>query len=186
MDLILGIDYELLYWINIKLSNGFFDIIMPMSRNKFFWAPVYLFLVTYLLINYPKVGWKIILSLILLIALSDQISSGLLKPIFNRVRPCNAENIKAYINVLIPCGVGKSMPSSHAANHFALATYLSIVMPDLSKKYIALFFIWAFLVSYAQVYVGVHFPLDVMAGGMVGIMIALGLAFLVSGQFKRA
>ncbi len=178
MEYILSVDYNLFYFINIKWSNSFFDTVMPYLRNKYFWAPLYLFIVSYLLVNHKREGGYLVVFLVLTVLVGDQISSALLKPLFGRLRPCNTENIVEYINVLVRCGGGKSFPSSHATNHFAVATLLigTIKYMKFSIRYLLIF--WALSISYAQVYVGVHFPLDIIFGGILGSSVGIVMSSL--------
>jgi membrane-associated phospholipid phosphatase len=75
--------------------------------------------------------------------------------------------------LLSGCSGSYSFTSSHAANHFGIATFVSITMYSTFRKWIWLFYLWAFFISYAQVYVGVHYPLDVLVGGLIGVVAAL-------------
>ena len=102
--------------------------------------------------------------IILLIIASDQLSSNFLKNVFDRLRPCNTlENI----NVLIHCSKSYSFPSSHAVNNFAVAYYFYRLFPNL--KWIL--FIVASLIALSRPYVGVHYPLDIIFGAFIGILI---------------
>lgn len=105
--------------------------------------------------------------------MSDYISASLIKPIFIRLRPCNNPYIKDIVHLIVPCGSGYSFPSSHAANHFALGVFAAITFNKIAKWVWIAGLLWAFSVAYAQVYVGVHFPGDVLAGAALGIIIAL-------------
>ncbi|MBS4028665.1 MAG: phosphatase PAP2 family protein, partial [Ignavibacteriales bacterium] len=109
-----------------------------------------------------------LLLLIPLIIFSDQLNSSLLKNIFERPRPCvSLENVR----LLVSCGSGYSFPSSHAVNNFAIATLLSMYF----RNYRILFFAFASLVAYSRVYVGVHYPSDIIAGALIGICCAYTL-----------
>jgi undecaprenyl-diphosphatase len=116
--------------------------------------------------------------LILTMTLSDQTSSNLIKKSVQRVRPCNHIELQAQIIPRIPCSRGYSFTSSHATNHFALASYLFFTL----GAYLLLFrwpiFVWAAIVSIAQVYVAVHFPLDIFFGGLLGLGIGSLCAYL--------
>ena len=163
-------DHKLFFLINNSMTNPFFDWIMPLLRNKYFWSPLYLFLVVFFIRDYGRQGYVIILFLLLTFAFADMSSSGLIKPIAKRLRPCNDPEITQLIS-RANCGSGFSFPSSHAANHFAIAMFLSTVFFKRWKWITAIAIVWAASISFAQVYVGVHFPLDVLAGGLLGSMI---------------
>ena len=105
------------------------------------------------------------------IGISDFISSKIIKPTIERPRPCHENSTIKNVRLLVGCGGGYSFTSSHATNHFAIATFLGLVLLPLFRFSFPLFLAWAGSISYAQVYVGVHFPLDVISGGIVGFLI---------------
>lgn len=165
-------DQALFSLINGQWQNDFFDVVLPYWRNKKTWIPLYLVLA--LVIGKDR-GFKtfwVLLVIGLTIALADQISSEWIKKTVERLRPCNEPNL-ANVRTLVHCGGGFSFTSSHATNHFALAMQLFLLFRLSWKKwqFIALF-VWAALISYGQVYVGVHYPLDVFAGAILGCFLA--------------
>ncbi len=176
---IIAIDEYLFNLFNNQWSNGFFDVIMPIWRNKVFWIPFYVFLLALVGFNFPKKLVPFFLMALLTIGISDTISSRLIKKTVKRDRPCRQANLVEDARVLVKCGGGFSFTSSHATNHFALATFfiLSIGFLFPYTKYI--FLLWAASISYGQVYVGVHFPFDVIMGGFIGAFIGylLGRTF---------
>ena len=114
-------------------------------------------------------------------ALSDYISASVFKDIFHRIRPCNNPALNEIAHVIVPCGGGYSFPSSHASNHFALAVFSAITLRPYVKWIWPAAITWAALVAYAQVYVGVHYPWDVICGALFGT--AMGM--LTSNVFNR-
>jgi undecaprenyl-diphosphatase len=102
---------------------------------------------------------------------TDYLASSVIKPSVQRLRPCNDPGIKTDMNLLIACGSGYSFPSTHAANHFALAFFLINMFYRRWKPILPLVFLWAFAVSFAQVYLGVHYPLDITFGAAIGALI---------------
>jgi len=111
-------------------------------------------------------------------AITDFLSAGILKPFIARLRPCHDMNLGFTLNNIAGCGGVFGMPSSHASNHFGLATFWYIVIAHtLEMKWVWLF-VWAFAICYAQVYVGVHFPTDVLAGALVGTLVGFGTGTL--------
>ncbi len=168
------IDHQLFLLINRGLVNNFFDFLLPLMRSRFFWAPLYLFLIVYILkTNNTRRGLLTIGFLLITFALTDFVSAGIFKETFQRLRPCNEPEFMAYVRNIVGCGSGYSFVSSHATNHFGLAIFLGLYFND--KKWIGrAFIIWAAVISFSQVYVGVHFPFDVLAGMFLGI----GLAYL--------
>ena len=120
----------------------------------------------------------VILYLILTVFITDQLSSSIIKPFFERLRPCKDLVMIEHVRLLIKCGSGYSFTSSHAMNHFGVAFFLGIILWRLSRWVLPAAFLWAAIVSYAQVYVGVHYPFDVIGGGLIGLIIGSIMAFL--------
>ena len=171
LEQLIQFDHQLFFAVNKGLSNTFFDWLMPYLRNRYFWAPLYLFLIIFLPRNYGKMGWFCILFLLITFAVSDFFSASIIKPAFERLRPCNDLSIKDEINSLVACGSGFSFPSTHATNHFGIAMFLVGTFYSRWKWIAPLALLWAFSVAFAQVYVGVHFPVDVITGAILGCMI---------------
>jgi undecaprenyl-diphosphatase len=181
---ILYLDYNCWYFLNTQWHNSFFDLIIPFFRNQWFWAPLYLFLLIFMPLNFGKKGWFWCLAFLISFGLSDSISADVIKPFFHRARPCNTLSLSSVIHLIVPCGSGYSFPSSHAANHFCLAFFAAVSLKPLFKWIWWVALPWAILVSYAQVYVGVHFPLDVTCGALLGIAIGTCTGFLFKRYFK--
>lgn len=169
---------DLFVWINSGTSNPVFDFIMPLLRDPNIWIPVYVFFVAFFICNYRKQSIYIILFAILTFIISDQLSAHILKPLFLHPRPCSDVTMAARVRLLIPCGNGYSFPSSHATNHFAFSFFLISLFADKIRWLKPAVIIWASLVCYAQVYVGVHFPIDVICGGLIGLLIGNLTGFL--------
>lgn len=180
LDWIQHIDTQLFFHVNHCARNDVFDFIMPLARNKYTWIPLYAVLV-FLIIRKHK--WKAVYVLgfaAITVLLADQISAHVIKPLVERPRPCNDACIGRYVHNLVDCGSGYSFVSSHATNHFALAFYFITVFARPSNRfYVVLgFLFWAGLISFAQVYVGVHYPFDVLCGGIIGILIGFGMGWI--------
>jgi undecaprenyl-diphosphatase len=165
-------DHALFYNINGKWTNPFFDSVMPWVRNSNNWIPLYLILLSFLIYKWGKKSWKWLALVALNVTLTDQISSHFFKPFFHRLRPCANPALMQQTRLLLDhCSGGFSFTSSHAANHFGIAVFLVVTLQPLLKNYRFLFLIWAALIAYAQVYVGVHFPLDIFVGAIIGIIV---------------
>lgn len=173
IERLVAIDQELFYWVNRGLAHPVLDALLPMSRNMFFWAPLYVFLIAFLTINFGKKGWLMIGVVILTFACTDLLSSSVIKPLVGRLRPCNDEEVRQWVRLLVQCGGGKSFTSSHATNHFGLAVLVGLMLRPYFRPALWLFIVWAGTISLAQVYVGVHYPFDVLAGGLLGSAIAV-------------
>ncbi len=169
LESLIGIDQNLYILVNSHLSNGLFDLILVPLRHKLFWIPFYLFLLSFIILNYKKQSWIVLLGIIISITLSDTISSKIIKKTVKRTRPCHVDELQPVQRV--HCSHGYSFTSSHATNHFALGTYFFLLFAFYKRRW--LFFIWAGLISFAQIYVGVHYPLDILAGSLIGILIGL-------------
>ncbi len=163
------------FW-DIKAIIYFHDLmpdlsfIAPLWRHKLFWIPLYMFLFVWISRKYGF--WKVVEVLVislLVVGVSDFISAQVLKPAFQRLRPCHVDWLAQHIHVLVPCGAGYSFPSAHATNHIALAYVLSHY---LSRWASILLYLWAISIGIMQVYVGVHFFSDVLAGFILGFIIA--------------
>jgi membrane-associated phospholipid phosphatase len=177
MDFLLEMDYSLFNWINQQWTNPTLDVILPLVRNKYVWIPLYIYILSFIIFNYRNQALKIILVLFMVIGIADGVSSHLIKKNIKRSRPCNTDRLEVVERV--PCGSGYSFTSSHAANHFAIAVFLGLVI--VRKKTLKwLLWSWAGVISLAQVYVGVHFPLDIICGMILGILIARGGNYLIS------
>ncbi len=162
------LDHTLFRWINEGLSNPVFDVLCFLFREKMFWSPLYFFVAVFLFLNFGKKGWPVVLALVFAVALADQTSSQVIKKTVKRLRPCNQIELAEHLVRRVNCGGGFSFPSSHAANHFAAAVFLSGFFGQFFRRARWWFLGWAAAVSFSQVYVGVHFPSDVLAGGFLG------------------
>jgi undecaprenyl-diphosphatase len=158
------IDRTILLWMHGK-HNSIFDQLMPFITNEDNWIiPIFL-LIVFLGFKAGKKGKISLALLILALALTDSICAQILKPLFERVRPSHLS--MDGLNLLVPKGGKWSMPSNHAANIFSLAVVLSYFY---NRMKIPLF-VLASLIALSRVYVGVHYPSDVIVGGLLGYAI---------------
>jgi len=158
-----GIDRAIFILINQTLSNPLFDFIMPYITELDYWRiPIFLAWLS-LIIFGGKKGRIVALLVVIILTASDQLSSAVIKPWVNRLRPCFALN---NVRLLIDQSRSPSFPSSHAANNAAMATLFSVQY----KRYTIIFISIALLVSYSRIYVGVHYPSDVLGGIFIGIL----------------
>ncbi len=182
MKQLLSYDQQLFRIINDQWSNPFFDWLMPWLRNSEMWYPMYLFLMLLVIINVKKHPVIWILFAVGTVILCDTVSSKIIKENIIRLRPCNDPSFAGWIHVLVGYRPqSSSFTSSHAANHFGMATFLFYTLRGRFGKWPFLLFFWAFGISFAQVYVGVHYPLDVICGGLIGILIG----YLSGRSFNR-
>lgn len=169
LQTLLSWDAILFQWINSGWSNPVFDVLLPLFRERLFWAPLYLFLGAFLVLNFGGRSWLMILAVCLAVGLADFTSSTLIKKNVQRVRPCNDPVM--VVEMRVSCGSGYSFTSSHAANHFAVAVFVSMLLDRTHRLVRPLVLAWAGLIALSQVYVGVHYPLDVLCGGLLGAVI---------------
>jgi membrane-associated phospholipid phosphatase len=178
LESILRWDFHLFQLINQIWTNPFLDAVLPFMRNQYVWAPFYVFIIAFLAFNYGKKGWLFVVLAVCTVIVSNLVSSEWIKKNIRRTRPCNEIRLAEQRRILVHCGVGYSFTSSHAANHFSFASFICFAGAGFFRRYRWLFMIWAAVISYAQVYVGVHYPLDIIIGGLLGFWIGLAGVYL--------
>ncbi len=172
---LLQFDETLFHLVNSGCQNQFFDWLMPLLRDKYIWIPLYIFIASFLLINYRQKGLYLCIAFVLTIGITDSTNSHMLKKNMKRLRPCKVLEPRKDLHLLVPCGSGFSFPSSHAANHFAIATFLTLFFGKVFRWIKIPLMLWAGSIAFAQVYVGVHYPLDVVVGALWGVLIGWGV-----------
>ena len=126
-----------------------------------------------------------IVALLLNFGISDSVSSNLVKNSVQRLRPCNDIELREQMVQRVRCSGGYSFTSSHATNHFAMAVLLIILFYRRWKHVLWLALLWAISISFAQVYVGVHYPGDILAGALLGILIGLTSGYIYNRIRKK-
>ncbi len=180
---VLHFDYWLFSKINRQWVSPFFDTVLPFLRESEIWLPFYLFLLFFATLNFSKKGGWWCLTLVMTVIISDLVSSSLIKSLIFRFRPCRDPVISQYARVLVSyCPQSSSFTSSHACNHFSAAMFIFLTLKQTSYWW-RLTFLWAFAISYSQVYVGVHYPLDVLGGIIVGCIIGFGMFVFFKNKF---
>lgn len=181
-----GLDQSLFLRINTVWTHTFLDKIFPLLRESNMWMPLYLFLLVFAIMNLGKKSWVWILFLVITVAVCDQVSSTFIKNWFNRVRPCHNDALVSYMRLLVVyCPRSGSFTSSHAVNHFGIAAFVAVSLQSLLGKWRFAFYAWAAVICYAQVYVGVHYPLDVIGGGALGSLIGFVAAKFYQRKFEN-
>lgn len=177
-------DKTLLRYINNRWQSPFFDWLLPFLRNADTWVPFYLFLVLFVLLNYKKTGWWWFLAAACTPVLTDFVSSSIIKEHIIRLRPCNDPALAGWLRILpgLSLPQSSSFTSSHAANHFGMAMFLFLTFKKVIGPWAWLLFLWAAAICYAQVYVGVHYPLDIIGGALVGSMIG----YITAAVFNKS
>ena len=178
LENIIQLDISLFYLLNGKASNALLDFVMPILTNLDYWRIPLILLGVLLAIFGKRRGRITVLLLVFGIALSDQMCNSLIKPLVGRIRPCN---ILENVHLLINCTNSFSFPSSHATNIFTGTILLSFFY----RKIRIPLLIIAVLVAFSRVYVGVHYPFDVLGGTALGILCALLVIVLYKLLSKR-
>jgi len=185
VEQLINIDINFTLFLN-GMHNSFFDFIMFYISNKFIWIPFYLFLIFLLFKkaeNKKQIG-VFLGAIVITIFLADKISVHLFKNVFERLRPCHNQDITNIIHtVKNHCGGQYGFISSHASNVFALAVLLFNIFDNKKLKYTLI--VWAIVVSYSRVYLGVHFFGDVFTGAIVGAIIGFSVAKLAKYTLNR-
>lgn len=149
---------------------------MVFFTERFVWFPAYLMLIVVLSYYYGRRVRLLLPLLLLSVGLADGISSRFFKPYFGRLRPCHDPDLSAALNLVNGCGGQFGFISSHAANAFALAVFMALVLPQRFRVAKWLFFGWAVIVSYSRIYLAAHYPSDVLAGALLGTLTAWACA----------
>jgi undecaprenyl-diphosphatase len=173
--------------INNHQSNSFFDGLMPFLRNSFTWIPLYVFLFFFAVLNFKGRAWWWVVIFLCVVSLTDIVSSRIFKETFERLRPCADPDFIANVRLLLNrCSGGASFTSSHAANHFGMAVFIFITLRAVFKNWVWLALLWAVAVGYAQVYVGVHYPFDILGGAVIGVLFGLLMGVFFNKRFGFA
>ncbi|MFU8844385.1 MAG: phosphatase PAP2 family protein [Bacteroidales bacterium] len=160
--------------------NEFWDFVMYWASEKYIWIPLYALFFYLLLKHFQKHAIPIILLVIVLIFLTDQ-SSVWIKNSVERLRPCHEPELDGMVHLVKEkCGGAYGFISSHAANHFGIAVFLSLIFNKKIRFITSLLILWAIFVSYSRIYLGVHYPGDLLSGAIVGIL--SGWIVFKSGQ----
>lgn len=175
-------DKGLFLFLNHRLANPVFDAVLPYFRDSVFWAPFYLFIISLVVLNYGVKGLWWTLAFLATVALCDLTGTYGFKETVQRIRPCNEPSLAGQVRLVIrSCPGGYSFLSNHAANHFGLATFMVFSFRSIFKSWAYFFYLWAFLIAFAQVYVGVHYPTDLLAGVLLGV----GAGFLTASGYRH-
>jgi membrane-associated phospholipid phosphatase len=181
LDHLLQLDRHLFYWINHDLTNPFFDAVMPWLRTPGNWIPLYILIAAYCLWKYRVKGIIIIAFIGLSAGFADFTSASIAKPLIHRLRPCRDPITAATDIERATCGSGYSFPSTHATDHFAMAVFMILIFCKYWRWIWFWAILWAGLISFAQVYVGVHYPIDVTCGAIYGALVG----WFISWVFRK-
>ncbi|MCX6270249.1 MAG: phosphatase PAP2 family protein [Bacteroidetes bacterium] len=170
--------------------NGFHspcrDTVMFWLSDRFIWIPLYLIIIYLLFRHFGKKTWVILIMAVLLVTLTDQVSVSLFKNIFHRLRPCHDPSLEGKIHLVRNiCGGSYGFISSHAINTFAIAVFLFGFFRRNVPVMAWLLPVWAAAISYSRIYLGAHYPGDVLVGAGMGIFLGWVMRCLALRWLKR-
>ena len=167
------IDSDLFLFLN-GLHVDWMDGIMVLLTDMWVWFPLYLLLIYWVMKQYGKRCWWVFLVVGLVVFCSDQLASHVCKPLFHRLRPCYNPDFQDLIYLPKGLAGGKyGFVSSHAANTFAIAAFLTPALRKLRPWAGIALYLWAFISSYSRIYIGYHYPGDILCGAILGLLIGL-------------
>jgi undecaprenyl-diphosphatase len=170
------LDQQLFLFLN-SINSPFWDKIMYALSGKVIWAPLYLAILIYIGITYKKKFLLILPFIILAVALADQVSVQVFKNVFQRLRPCHEPALQGMVHLVNgECGGLYGFVSSHASNSFNVA-FISLMF--IKKRWYTISIIsWAAIIGYSRIYLGVHYPGDVICGALLGASVGWGVYWL--------
>lgn len=176
LERLIQLDIRLFLWLN-SLHNDFFDSIMNFVSGHMEWLPLYLILLGLIIYKYKWKSIWIILSIVIAIALADLVSTRIFKEQIQRLRPSHNPDLAGKVHLVKNYTGGLyGFVSSHAANSFCLAVIIIRLFHNRLIRIIML--TYAIIVSYSRIYLGVHYPGDIIGGALLGTLIATGIFYL--------
>lgn len=167
------IDSDLFLFLN-GLHTEWMDKVMVHLTDMWVWMPLYLLLIYWTIKKYGKRCWWVILALAFVVLCSDQLSAHVCKPLFHRLRPCYNTDFQDIIHLPKGMAGGKyGFVSSHAANTFAIAAFLTPALCRYRPWVGIALYLWAFISSYSRIYIGYHYPGDIVCGAILGVLVGL-------------
>lgn len=184
MEEIILEDKQAMIFLN-NLGSSTFDPFWILVSEKWFWIPLYIIFLYFLYKNFNKKSlFYILLFVALGITASDQIAN-IFKFGFERLRPCHDPSLEGLLRE-VKCGGKFGFYSAHSSNSFFVATYLTILLGKKIKQLPYFLFVWAAIVAYSRVYLGMHFPGDIIVGAIMGILLALFFGTLAKKVIRKS
>ena len=170
IDHLIELDKQLFLILN-GMHASWLDPVMEVLSKTEASIPLYAFLFFQLYRSYKQQTWVILLSIAIMILMTDQFTSGLMKPFFERLRPSHEPTLEGMVHIVNGyVGGDYGFASSHAANTFGISMFLSCLLSR-EKPWINWLFLWAAFVSYTRIYLGVHYPGDIIVGALIGVLV---------------
>ena len=185
MDRLSAIDSDLFLFLN-GLHVDWLDRIMVIITEMWAWIPLYLLLIYWTVKQYGKrCGW-VFLAVGIVVLFSDQLASHVCKPLVHRLRPCYNDDFQDLIYLPNGLAGGKyGFVSSHAANTFAVATFLTAALKRYRPWAAIVLFLWALLSSYSRIYIGYHYPGDILCGAILGALVGMVVWEVFQWTFQK-
>jgi len=169
LERLLEWDKDLFLFFNGK-HVPWLDPVMLFITQTWAWIPLYAVLIYFIYRDFGKDSWIPLIGIALAILLADRITSGLMKPYFARLRPSQEPSLEALIHLVNGYKGGMyGFASSHAANTLATATFFTMLFRK-NRPWIAWLYLWAIVMTYTRLYLGVHYPGDIVVGGIIGLL----------------
>jgi undecaprenyl-diphosphatase len=184
LETIKAVDESLFLFLNAQ-HNSFFDPLMWLFSEKLFWGPLYVWFLWLLHKRYPKHYWTVLVTILLMIVVSDQLCN-LAKDNIMRLRPSHESHLYSVVHIINDYRGGMyGFYSGHSSNAFAVAFFMISLVAGKQKYIIPVSLIYAILTAYSRIYLGVHYPGDVLAGAIIGALVGTGFAFAHNRIRKR-
>lgn len=184
MEEIILEDKQAMIFLN-NLGSSTFDPFWILVSEKWFWIPLYIIFLYFLYKNFNKKSlFYILLFVALGITASDQIAN-IFKFGFERLRPCHDPSLEGLLRE-VKCGGKFGFYSAHSSNSFFVATYLTMLLGKKIKQLPYFLFVWAAIVAYSRVYLGMHFPGDIIVGAIMGILLAIFFGTLAKKVIRKS
>ena len=180
-----ALDRQLLLAVN-RAHTPVLDAVMLFASNRLVWFPAYALLIGWLIYHFRRRAMLLLPLVLAAVGFADSITSRLFKPYFARLRPCHDDTLAPVLHLPDGCGGQFGFLSSHAANSVALAVFLALVLPAGRFRGLKIgVMLWAALLSYSRIYLGAHYPADVLGGAAVGALLGGAAASIFSKLVPR-
>lgn len=186
IDFLEDLDSRLFLFFNDGMRMTFLDKTMMLYTGRYIWIPMY---AAILLVFLRSQRWStaavLTFACVAAVAVTDQVCAGLIRPLVERLRPSNVANpLSEYVHIVDNYRGGMyGFPSCHAANSFALTVFMSCLVRK--RGFVAFMLLWAVINSYSRLYIGVHYPGDILVGVIIGSLIGY-ICYAVVARISKA